>query len=1049
MKPRILAALLVAATLLCVRPVADAKTKVACIGNSITFGYGTADPSTDSYPSQLAVMLGDDFEVANFGRSGATLLADGHNPYTKSPQWRDALAFAPDIAVIHLGINDTDPRNWPNYADRFTTDYLALLDSLRAVNPDVRIILANLSPISATHHRFTTGTRLWRDMIRDRIADIATMTGLELIDFETPLIDHRDLCPDGLHPDRKGLGLMAEYVRGAITGDHGGLQLPPLYGNGMVLQRRRPVNIVGTADSGETVTVTLSGNGLNLTGTAVADNVGDWSVTLPATEAAEGLALTVSTPSRSLVFEDVAVGEVWLASGQSNMAFMVCEEETAADMIASASDSLLRFFNMVPRCFTTNAEWSAAELDSVNDLRYFLPARWQKANPQTVRNLSAIGYEFARILRDSLRDVPVAIINNPVGGAPAESYVERGILQHGLPGALVNWRRNDYVQPWVQGRADQNAPTTHNPNQRHPYEPSYLYSAGIRPLEGYTLAGTLWYQGESNAHNTELHEAIFPLVVESMRGAFGDPEMPFLMVQLSGIERPSWPLFRDSQRRLADSIAGVEMAVSFDYGDPRDVHPRRKIPVAERLSRIALNRVYGRDGLEYSGPKPLSAVARDSVVILTMTHADGLSTSDSAAPATFELAEFDGAWYTAVAEIGHNTVRLHAPGLRHPRYVRYAWLPYTDKANLINNSALPTSTFRMKVENINNPSPVATIVDIPGNPSAEKGIENGISAPFAGTLNGGTTFVVAGGCNFPDKDPFAPSAKKKTYAGIYRLDNPAEGRWTEFGTLPSPTAYGASLQGTDAILLAGGLDQNGHPTDRTILLTVTPDGKARLAEAEPLPATVDNPGFCSDTRTGYIVGGNVGGAPSNRAFAYDFASGKFTELPPMPGNPRVQPTAAVSGGKLYVWGGFAGKGEGREATLETAGLLYDPSTGRWSEISAPTDNDGEAVSLGGGVAATLSDGRVVATGGVNKDIFLEALRNQAPDYLSHEPSWYRFNGRVMVFDPATMVWTVAAEDSRCARAGAAIFPVGEDTLLLFGGEEKPRVRNPRAVEITL
>ncbi|MEG0456049.1 MAG: GDSL-type esterase/lipase family protein, partial [Bacteroides sp.] len=110
---------------------AQKQIKVACVGNSITYGSGLADPKTQSYPSQLQQLLGEAYEVGNFGKPGATLLNKGHRPYMEQSEYKDALAFAGDIVVIHLGINDTDPRNWPHYRDYFVKDYLALIDSFR------------------------------------------------------------------------------------------------------------------------------------------------------------------------------------------------------------------------------------------------------------------------------------------------------------------------------------------------------------------------------------------------------------------------------------------------------------------------------------------------------------------------------------------------------------------------------------------------------------------------------------------------------------------------------------------------------------------------------------------------------------------------------------------------------------------------------------------------------------------------------------------------------------------------------------------------------
>ena len=135
--------------------------RVACVGNSITYGTGIEDRARDSYPSQLQRMLGDKYVVGNFGKPGATLLYHGHRPYVVQKEFKEALAFKGDIAVIHLGINDTDPRNWPNYRDEFVKDYLSIMDSLRAANPKVRFILARMTPIADRHPRFISGTKQW------------------------------------------------------------------------------------------------------------------------------------------------------------------------------------------------------------------------------------------------------------------------------------------------------------------------------------------------------------------------------------------------------------------------------------------------------------------------------------------------------------------------------------------------------------------------------------------------------------------------------------------------------------------------------------------------------------------------------------------------------------------------------------------------------------------------------------------------------------------------------------------------------------------------
>ena len=291
-----------------------AKVKVACVGNSITYGATIPDPQRDSYPSQLARMLGPDYEVGNFGRSGATLMKRGHRPYNATEECAAAKDFAGDIAVIHLGVNDTDPRDWPDFSDDFVGDYVELIDSLRARNPKVRVIIANISPVRTTHYRWRSGTCEWRDAVRACVADVAEITGSELIDFNEPLLDRQNLLADGLHPNAEGATLLARTVYKAITGNYGGLKLPEVWGDGMVVQRYRPVTVNGTADAGSEVRVTLG----QASASAKADNRGRWSVTLPPMKEATGLSMTVSDGRSRLEFSDIAVGEVWLASGQGN-----------------------------------------------------------------------------------------------------------------------------------------------------------------------------------------------------------------------------------------------------------------------------------------------------------------------------------------------------------------------------------------------------------------------------------------------------------------------------------------------------------------------------------------------------------------------------------------------------------------------------------------------------------------------------------------------------------------------------------------------------------
>ena len=663
------------------------RIKVACIGNSITYGYGLPDRVTQSYPVQLQKMLGESYQVENFGKSGATLLNKGHRPYMQQDEYHRAIDFAGDIVVIHLGINDTDPRDWPDYRDFFVKDYIALIDSFRVANPEARIMIARLTPIADRHPRFLSGTRDWHGEIQLAIENVARYAGVQLIDFHKPLYPYPFMLTDAVHPDPEGAFVLAQTVYSAITGDYGGLKMPLLYTDNMVLHREVPLTIQGTANAGDQVTVSIADRQMK---TKVGPN-GKWSVTLPPLKAGEPYTLKISTNQKVLQYHNVLAGEVWLCSGQSNMEFMLKQASTARLDIPRAADQELRLYDMKARWRTNAVEWETTVLDSLNHLQYYKDTEWKECAPETVSDFSAIAYYFGKMLRDSLK-VPVGLICNAVGGSPTEAWIDRTSLEYHFPAILKDWTQNDFIQEWVRGRAALNIKKSVNNRQRHPYEPCYLYESGIRPLEQYPIRGIIWYQGESNAHNWEAHEALFKLLVNAWRKNWNDDCLPFYYVQLSSLDRPSWPWFRDSQRRMLNEISDIGMAVSSDHGDSLDVHPTCKQPVGERLARWALNKTYLKD-IVPSGPLFRGADVRGEKVYLSFDYGQGMRSSDGKSLRCFEVAEFEGIYYPATAEVVGEQVKVYSKEVRNPRYVRYGWQPFT-RANLVNRAGLPASTFR-------------------------------------------------------------------------------------------------------------------------------------------------------------------------------------------------------------------------------------------------------------------------------------------------------------------------------------------------------------------
>lgn len=682
-------ALFLLCLLLCLPLSSRDKVKVACVGNSVTYGAGLADRDHESYPVRLQEMLGEDYDVRNFGHSGATLLTHGHNPYVKLPEYRQAIDFKADLVVIHLGLNDTDPRNWPQYSDEFIPDYRALIDSFRVANPEARIWICLMTPIFHGHHRFESGTRDWHALIQQRIRQIAATAGVGLIDLYTPLHKFPNLFPDALHPNAEGAAILARTVYGALTGNYGGLSLPATYGDGMVLQREQPINIHGTANAGERVTVKFLGK--KVSATANAD--GQWRVTLPAQPAGGPYELTVKAESGRLSFNDVWIGEVWLCSGQSNMEFILSRISTANEDIAAAdSQERIHLYNMPALVRTDAFEWNATQLDSVNRLLYILPGKWERCNSAAASNFSAIAYHFGRILADSL-GCHVGLISNAVGGSGTEDWIDRTTLEYELPGILRNWTGNDFIMDWSRERAKVNTKQATAKIQRHPYEPAYLFESGILQLEQYAVRGVLWYQGESNAHNVELHERLFGMLERSWRQYFGREDLPFYFVQLSSIAtRPSWPHFRDSQRRMADSLANTWMAVSSDLGHRTDVHPRQKREVAERLAMSALCHTYHYNVVP-SGPQYVSFSTEGKRLRLHFRQADGMRPATGDALTGFELAGPDGLYHAATATVSGNDIVVESAEVGDPRAVRYGWQAFSN-GNLVNGAGFPASTFR-------------------------------------------------------------------------------------------------------------------------------------------------------------------------------------------------------------------------------------------------------------------------------------------------------------------------------------------------------------------
>lgn len=672
----------------------NAAIKIACIGNSVTYGYGLKDRAVSAYPLQLQQLLGTHYDVKNFGVSGTTLLKNGHRPYYKTSAFADMLAFAPDIAVIHLGLNDTDPRDWPNYGDEYMADYSWLIDTIRKVNPTVKIFICKLTPIFPQHPRFKSGTRDWLWQIQQQIPQIAKANNTELIDLHTPLYVRPDLFPDALHPNEEGAAILAKTVYQKISGDFGGLQLPLVYASHMVLQRNQPISFYGMANRNEKISITFN----RKQQTTTANESGKWQITFPRMQAGGPFKATISSSSKTIVLDDILMGDVWLCSGQSNMAFpLKAAINDNNEMQTAEQNTNLRLLQMKPLAETDNTAWDSVTLDKVNKLQYF-SGTWQRCDSSNAKNFSAVAYYFAKKLQQQIH-IPIGLIEVAVGGSTTESWIDRYTMEHDahLVNELYNWRTSDFFQPWVRERADTNLKKSTNPKQRHPYESCYNYEAGISRFTQFPIKGVIWYQGESNTHNIELHEYLFPTLVKSWRKQWGY-NFPFYYVQLSSLNRPSWTAFRNSQLQLLRVVPNSGMAVSSDVGDSTNVHPRHKKEVGNRLARLALHFTYQQKNIIPYGPMPLKAVQQNNQIVVSFQYAGvGLKTEDEKLLHGFKLRNDKGIEQPAKAYIRNNQVIIPVDKNEKPITVLYGWQPYTD-ANLVNSEHLPASTFKLNIQ---------------------------------------------------------------------------------------------------------------------------------------------------------------------------------------------------------------------------------------------------------------------------------------------------------------------------------------------------------------
>jgi len=476
-----------------------------------------------------------------------------------------------------------------------------------------------------------------------------------------------------------------------------GMVLGTPFGDGMVLQRDLPVRIWGWTAPGAQVGVAIAGH----SGQAVADGHGAWEVTLPPL-AAGGPHELVITASETYTLRDVLVGELWLASGQSNMVMTLSHCEHGDALAAQATNPQIRLLSMPVLHAATPQRKPASNR----------PA-WVAASPQTAGSFSGVAYLYARELHEAL-NVPIGILVAARPNIPIEPWLcNQGIAQvAGLDHFVKANERLDqlfdkqmqaYEKAVAAGEAVEKPVHAHL-NPRHAEYSvrrgmTTLFNGMISPLARCTMRGAIWYQGESNRGDSgHAYFMMMQALVKGWRACWDQGDFPFYFAQLASLEswRPHWQIPEIWEGQLMSlTIPNTGMAVIHDiHSDIRQIHPPEKQQVARRLSLWALKREYGKSDLVCSGPLFRFASLEGSQVRVEFDHTDGgLRTRDGQPPDWFSLAGPDLAFRPALARIDADTVVVWHDDIDEPVAVALGWHEAA-RPNLINGAGLPTSPFR-------------------------------------------------------------------------------------------------------------------------------------------------------------------------------------------------------------------------------------------------------------------------------------------------------------------------------------------------------------------
>ncbi|HEV3203508.1 MAG TPA: sialate O-acetylesterase, partial [Gemmataceae bacterium] len=399
------------------------------------------------------------------------------------------------------------------------------------------------------------------------------------------------------------------------------------------------------------------------------------------------------------------VGEVWVCSGQSNMAWRVEQSANAQEEIANAHHPMIRLFSVAQAHADTPLET--------------VKGQWVECGPKTAGSFAAVGYFFGRDLHKAL-GVPVGLINSSVGGTPAEAWTSQKALERDPALKVITDRyaalmkdypkaREKYLaavekhkeavtQAKKDGKTPPRAPQAPM-GPGNPRRPAALYNGMIAPLIPYGIRGAIWYQGESNAGQAYLYRTLFPAMIKNWREDWGLGNFPFLFVQLAPYmkietepKESAWAELREAQLLASQTLPNTAMAVITDVGEEKDIHPKKKGPVGNRLALAARALAYG-EKIEYSGPVYKTMTIKGDQVHLRFDHSGGGLMVKGDQLQGFTIAGANHQFVNAEAQIQNGEVVVWSPKVPNPGAVRFGWANYP-VVNLWNKDGLPATPFR-------------------------------------------------------------------------------------------------------------------------------------------------------------------------------------------------------------------------------------------------------------------------------------------------------------------------------------------------------------------